>query len=441
MAKRDDKFKDSDGDGLSDWEEKYVYGTDPHDEDTDGDGMDDGEEVFLGRNPNGTGYLKDLFIPNKANKYQPRSLHPKRILFHAASAVAVKLVVVVFVLVYPLTAWLTPDLAVEQSKKIISLTNDLRVEKSLPTLKENSQLNQAAFAKVKDMFIVQYFAHVSPAGRGLGDFLDQVKYNYSVAGENLAMGFSTPQEAMSAWQDSPTHYANLIDKDYEEIGVAAADDIFKDQYTVLIAQYFGRPVREIAIPSLIPVAKQAVANKSYAKAVLGVIIPTSVQVQAKATVDNPVGKKETIIKVEATLPPDIKAAIANVDNNQIPLTKTETGQWEGKDVIYDKKSEPVVPASIVTVDNAGNQAISDLPTPNIKPQKTSLKNQYVLLRQNPNQAIEKVLNISSIYFKIILLLAILSLLLNIFIQIRRQHPKLIANGLGLIVLLVILIVI
>jgi hypothetical protein len=42
--------KDSDGDGLRDWEETLL-GTDPNKTDTDGDGTPDGEEVKGGRNP------------------------------------------------------------------------------------------------------------------------------------------------------------------------------------------------------------------------------------------------------------------------------------------------------------------------------------------------------------------------------------------------------
>lgn len=38
---------DTDGDGLTDWEEIYVYGTDPLNPDTDGDGLTDGEEVLI----------------------------------------------------------------------------------------------------------------------------------------------------------------------------------------------------------------------------------------------------------------------------------------------------------------------------------------------------------------------------------------------------------
>ena len=40
------EIRDSDDDGLSDFEEVVVYGTDPFDDDTDDDGLLDGEEVF-----------------------------------------------------------------------------------------------------------------------------------------------------------------------------------------------------------------------------------------------------------------------------------------------------------------------------------------------------------------------------------------------------------
>lgn len=38
---------DTDGDGLSDYDEIYVYGTDPLNPDTDGDGLSDGDEVLI----------------------------------------------------------------------------------------------------------------------------------------------------------------------------------------------------------------------------------------------------------------------------------------------------------------------------------------------------------------------------------------------------------
>jgi hypothetical protein len=46
----DDGFDDH-GDGLSDYDEVFIYGTDPQRQDTDGDGVHDGKEVRDGTNP------------------------------------------------------------------------------------------------------------------------------------------------------------------------------------------------------------------------------------------------------------------------------------------------------------------------------------------------------------------------------------------------------
>jgi hypothetical protein len=57
---------DSDGDGLTDYQEVCIYGTDPHNPDTDGDGYQDGAEVKSGYNPNGPGKLT-LPLPTISN--------------------------------------------------------------------------------------------------------------------------------------------------------------------------------------------------------------------------------------------------------------------------------------------------------------------------------------------------------------------------------------
>ena len=64
--------RDSDGDGLNDYEEIYVYHTDPNNPDTDGDGMLDGDEVAHNHNPLDP---NDKFIIN----YQdPRKVAPRQ---------------------------------------------------------------------------------------------------------------------------------------------------------------------------------------------------------------------------------------------------------------------------------------------------------------------------------------------------------------------------
>ncbi len=46
------KTRDTDGDGISDWEETYTYLTSPYLEDSDSDGLLDGSEVRVGQDPN-----------------------------------------------------------------------------------------------------------------------------------------------------------------------------------------------------------------------------------------------------------------------------------------------------------------------------------------------------------------------------------------------------
>ena len=71
--------KDSDHDGLKDWEEE-LWGTDPNNPDTDGDGTPDGEEVKLGRNPAIAG-PNDVYtheITDNSNSQDPQLSEPNQ---------------------------------------------------------------------------------------------------------------------------------------------------------------------------------------------------------------------------------------------------------------------------------------------------------------------------------------------------------------------------
>lgn len=232
---------DSDNDGLTDFEEIKIFETNPNSSDTDKDGLGDGAEVKLGLNPRGRGLLKDLFIPHEGNDFSPKFFHPHRLIGYSLTAIIAKVIVVAAVATLPLTAWLTPDLAAAQAKKIIVLTNQIRQNLRLTQLIESPALNQAAYDKAQDMLVNQYFAHFSPRGQGLNYWLDRLNYQYQTAGENLALGFSDVSEVINSWSKSQTHYANLIDPDFKEIGVGVASGDFKGGDTTLIAQFFAAP--------------------------------------------------------------------------------------------------------------------------------------------------------------------------------------------------------
>ena len=94
---------------------------------------------------------QDFWLPNENNNYHPHSLQFRRMFFYAGTAVAMKIIVAVFVVLLPVTAWLTPDVLTQESKKIVTLTNDLRQSLNLNILTESAVLNQAAYNKAEDM--------------------------------------------------------------------------------------------------------------------------------------------------------------------------------------------------------------------------------------------------------------------------------------------------
>ena len=472
-------FKDTDRDGLSDFEEKRIYGTDPKNPDTDGDGMKDGAEIKRGRNPLGKGTFKDLFIPHAGNGYLPHSLKPKRLLFHALTVVAMKAVVVVFILFYPLSAWLSPDLALVEVKKIIELTNGLRSAVSLPALIENRQLAQAAWQKVEDMVLNNYFAHVSPAGLGLKTWLNKISYKFAMAGENLAVGFSSADEVVAAWKNSPTHYQNIIDKDFKEIGVAMADGSLNSVETIFIAQYFGAPAAPVLTkepilepyeepvktepapvkPALPAIAKSAPAAAAPKTSVVGQkTAETPAEPKPVAMAAAPVNQKNTTltiksepfdqvkaIQVETTLPPDTVAAEVTVNNKKIELSKEsdQADKWSGAAIINRAEEKnllkPLIPASLAVKDSAGKLSISPIDWDGINLIKSTLFERYELFKANPASAMEPILSLSSSYFKVILLIAFIATLLNIFVEIKRQHPKIIFYSFAFLALLSVMI--
>jgi len=136
--------------------------------------------------------------------------------------------------------------------KIISETNLQRQQNgNLPALRENIKLDEAAAAKANDMFVKQYFEHVSPAGIDPGKLVQSYGYDYIVAGENLILGnFSSEKEVVQDWMNSPGHRANILNNRYAEIGVAIIKGIYKGQTVWIGVQEFGLPLSSCAQPDV-----------------------------------------------------------------------------------------------------------------------------------------------------------------------------------------------
>lgn len=86
-----------------------------------------------------------------------------------------------------------------------------------------------------------YFAHFSPEGVSPWHWLKTVGYDYSLAGENLAIGFLDSKEVHQAWLESSSHRKNILNPKYQEIGMAVLKGKFQDKEVTVVVQFFGTP--------------------------------------------------------------------------------------------------------------------------------------------------------------------------------------------------------
>lgn len=104
-------------------------------------------------------------------------------------------------------------------QQVINLTNQERAKYGLAALKVDPTLSKMAHEKARDMSANNYFSHTSPTYGSPFDMMKKYGITYNYAGENIAMGQQTPQEVVNAWMNSAGHRANILNPNYNYIGV------------------------------------------------------------------------------------------------------------------------------------------------------------------------------------------------------------------------------
>ncbi|HEY4502080.1 MAG TPA: CAP domain-containing protein [Candidatus Paceibacterota bacterium] len=141
---------------------------------------------------------------------------------------------------------------------VISYTEQARLGEGGGVLQENDLLNAAAQAKAEDMAARGYFSHTGPDGESPWTWVARAGYDYVYAGENLAVRFDDSKEVVDAWMASPTHRANIVKPQYQEIGVGLAEGTYKGGPATFVVQFFASPSVAYgegrASPSLAPAA-------------------------------------------------------------------------------------------------------------------------------------------------------------------------------------------
>lgn len=112
-----------------------------------------------------------------------------------------------------------PTNATSQATEVLRLVNLERAKAGVRPLTLSKDLSDVALLKSKDMAVFNYFDHNSPNYGSPFDMMKDMGVTYKAAGENLAVGYSTPEAVVKGWMDSPGHKRNILNSMFNKMGI------------------------------------------------------------------------------------------------------------------------------------------------------------------------------------------------------------------------------
>ncbi|MFF7886294.1 CAP domain-containing protein [Streptomyces sp. NPDC020794] len=106
--------------------------------------------------------------------------------------------------------------------RVLALVNSERGKVGCSPLTLNAKLSKAAQDHSADMASHQNMSHTGSDGSDPGQRITAAGYSWSAYGENVAFGYSTPEQVMAGWMSSAGHKRNILDCGFKEIGVGLA---------------------------------------------------------------------------------------------------------------------------------------------------------------------------------------------------------------------------
>ncbi len=185
--------------------------------------------------------LKDYFIPTENNDYRPWIITTQALAVFCLAIWAVRFLL-------PIN-FSKAALGIDATD-LMNRVNAERTQRFIPALITNSKLNTAAYGKSQDMLTRSYFAHIDPDGNYVWPRIQAAGYTpYQTLGENLAMDFTKAADVVSAWMNSPTHRANIVNAKFKDQGMGSIAGAYESGHdTIMITNLFGALYQQAAPP-------------------------------------------------------------------------------------------------------------------------------------------------------------------------------------------------
>ena len=102
------------------------------------------------------------------------------------------------------------------SHKVYEIVNQERIKAGVKPLRFNDKVYKAAMIRAKECH--KYFSHTRPNGKDCFTALSEAGVKQNYAGENIAVGFSSPKSVMGGWMQSSGHRSNILNPVFTDFG-------------------------------------------------------------------------------------------------------------------------------------------------------------------------------------------------------------------------------
>jgi hypothetical protein len=397
-----------------------------------------GEESFKEYCEDSSNLFKDYFIPHNGNDHKPKILRAKPLLIIVIISVLLKVGIGAYLFfIYPNIGIMQPKMIDE----IITLTNRDRENNNLNPLTINPVLSKAALSRANDMVANNYFSHYGLDGKNPWDWIDREEYPYLNVGENLAMNFLSADSAHSALMQSPLHKKNILNANYQEIGLAIINGKIDDKDTTILVEIFATKKSETKEPLVLETEPENTAKEEIKQETkndeIKVLASESIASDIQVKEEEPKKpEEEPLIQPENQEAEIIKEKIINQEDVEENIEKIEEESAEEFNI--NEEQINLIKADILNriKEEDEKKALNT----RIESEK-NLNQELIAIEHKDNKIRTGIalITFSKYSYIIVASLIVLILIINIIIRIEIQHKPVIMQSLLVVMVLLLLI--
>lgn len=108
--------------------------------------------------------------------------------------------------------------------EVLRIINGYRAAEGIAPLTLSEELTVMSCVRAEEMAWSGDHGHTRPGYKSFKTLFREAGFETGLAGENLGWGYASPEAVCEAWKNSKTHYANIMNPEFTQIGIGVAAD-------------------------------------------------------------------------------------------------------------------------------------------------------------------------------------------------------------------------